>query len=381
MKKPNRPLIGIVLTGGGARAAYQVGVLRAICAITRFEENPFRIISGYSAGAINGTWLAGRTENFEGAVQSMWDEWAELTPEKVFNTEFPNVTIMAARWIKDRLFGGVHHNPRQINYLLDTLPLQNFIQTRIDYAHMKQHLDSGVLHGVSVTSVNYHTGQSVTFYSGNAEIEDWKSLNRISIRTDLNADHVIASSAIPIFFPPKKIGAYHFGDGMVRLNAPLSAAVKMGAERLMVIGIRGPSATTPPEAEANGHVTLGEIAGTILNGLFFDSLDADLARMARINRTVSLMSAEELSRGQDRLRAIRVLSMKPMEEVGQLPPGALQRMPATLSFLLKGIGLKENRGGDLLSYLSFEPKYILSLLEAGYEDTLKRKDEVLAFFD
>lgn len=380
MREPARARIGIVLTGGGARAAYQVGVLRAVSAITGFSENPFRIISGYSAGAINGAWLAGQSDNFEQAVESMWAEWASLTSEKVFNTDVPNVVVMALRWMKDRTLGGVHHNRKQINYLLDTLPLQNFIQTRINYNGIRQHLQAGKLHGISITSVNYHTGQSVTFYSGSQDIQDWESLNRVSLRTDLGPEHVIASSAIPIFFPPKKIGLYHYGDGMIRLNAPLSAAVKMGVEKLFVVGIRGASGQTVSEPELNGHVTLGEIAGTILNGLFFDSLDADLARMARINRTVSLMSEEELGRGADHLREIPVLTMKPQEEIGQLSACELGRLPATLRFLLKGIGLKDNRGLDLLSYLSFEPQYLRSLLESGYEDTMKRKDEIKDFF-
>lgn len=380
MREPTRARIGIVLTGGGARAAYQVGVLRAISAITNFTQNPFRIISGYSAGAINGAWLAGQAQNFEQAVESMWDEWAALTPDKVFNTDVPNVLYMAARWIKDRSFGGVHQNRRQINYLLDTMPLQHFIKSRIDYDGIRRHLENETLFGISITSVNYHTGQSVTFYSGNKDIQDWKSLNRVSVRTDLAAEHVIASSAIPIFFPPKQIGQYHYGDGMIRLNAPLSAAVKMGVEKLLVIGIQGANSQAVVEPEENGNVSLGEIAGTILNGLFFDTLDSDLARLERINRTVALMSEEELKRGKDHLRKIPVLVMRPGEQIGQLSECELSRMPGTLKFLLKGIGLRENRGLDLLSYLSFEPQYLRSMLEAGYADTMKRKSDIEEFF-
>lgn len=380
MREPTRARIGIVLTGGGAHAAYQVGVLRAISAITNFTQNPFRIISGYSAGAINGAWLAGHADNFEQAVESMWDEWAALTTDKVFNSDVPNVLYMAARWIKDRSFGGVHQNQRQINYLLDTSPLQKFIQTRINYEGLRRHLQNDTMFGISITAVNYHTGQSVTFYSGNKDIQDWKSLNRVSIRTDLGPDHVIASAAIPIFFPPQKIGDYHYGDGMVRLNAPLSAAVKMGAEKLLVIGIRGENSQLVAAPEQNGNVTIGEIAGTILNGLFFDSLDTDLARLERINRTVSLMSKEERERSKDHLRQIPVLVMRPGPETAQWPQCEFERMPGTLKFLLKGIGLKENRGVDLLSYLAFETQYLRSLLESGYEDTMKRKSDIEEFF-
>jgi NTE family protein len=369
---------GLVLTGGGARAAYQVGVLRAISDITQFKKNPFRVISGYSAGAINGTWLAGRTESFDQATEMMWQEWAAITTDKIFNTEMPNVLSIALRWLKDRSMGGMQSR-HQINYLLDTAPLHEFIKTRIDFKKLDEHVRSGELHGISVTAANYHTGHSVTFYSGHPEIKNWESLNRISVREELCAEHVMASSAIPIFFPPVKVKNSHYGDGMIRLNAPLSAAVKMGADRLLVIGIRGPSALSNQQPR-NGNVSLGEIAGTILNGLFFDSLDADLARMERINRTISVMSPTELLHQRDHLRYVPVLSLKPSEEIGDVPQCELARLPSTLRFLLKGIGLGEHHGLDLLSYLSFEPHYIQSLLRLGFEDTMAKKDQILDFF-
>lgn len=380
LRDPSTAKFGLVLTGGGARAAYQVGVLRAISAITKYETNPFRVISGYSAGAINGTWLAGRTENFALAATSMWEEWDKITSDRIFDTEMSTVISLGLRWIKDRTIGGLHHNRQQISYLLDTAPLQKFIQSKINYSSLRNHLASGAMYGISVTAANYHTGQSVTFYSGSSEIQDWQRLNRISVRTHLEAAHVIASSSIPIFFPPVKIGGAYFGDGMIRLNSPLSAAIKMGAERVLVIGIRGPSSVTTVNPAETDHVTLGEIAGTILNGLFFDSLDSDLARMARINRTLSLMNPEQRERQTDFLREVPMLALRPTTEVGHLSSCQLSRVPGTLRFLLKGIGLKEDRGTDLLSYLSFDPKYLHSLLEAGYEDTKQRRDEILDFF-
>jgi len=368
----------LVLTGGGARAAYQVGVLRAISEITKFENNPFKIISGYSAGAINGAWLAGQSENFNKATEGMWEEWAALSMDKVFNSQPHHMALMAVRWIKDRLFGSM--TTRQITYLLDTAPLQNFIKSRIDYRALNAHLSSGEMYALSITAANYRTGHSITFFSGSEDVPTWKSLNRMSVRTAIRPEHVIASSSIPIFFPPVKLIDGHYGDGMIRLNAPLSAAVHMGAQRLMVIGIRGPSSTSSHEGNGTDTVTIGEIAGTILNGLFFDSLDADLARLERVNRTISLMSDDERGRLPDRLRFIPVLSLKPSMEVGQMPTCELSRLPITLRYLFKGLGLTETKGLDLLSYLSFEPSYIRSLLELGYADTWQRKDQILEFF-
>ncbi|MGZ3745650.1 MAG: patatin-like phospholipase family protein [Pseudobdellovibrionaceae bacterium] len=370
---------GLVLTGGGARAAYQVGVLRGIFHLTQFEKNPFQVISGFSAGAINGTWLASCHEDFNRATQTLWEGWAALTSEQIFKTAPLPFLNIGFRWVKDRSFGGMGKK-QQITYLLDTSPLNQFIKSKINFQTLNDHLRAGILHGVSVTATNYHTGHSTTFFSGSSLIQDWQSLNRISRRSELSSHHVMASAAIPIFFPPVRIEDAFYGDGMIRLNAPLSAAIRMGADRLLVIGIRGPSSTSPTSPQTQETISVGEIAGTILNGLFFDSLDADLARSARINRTLSVMTASELAREPDKLRLIPVLALKPSEDIGNIPAVTLSRIPSTLRFLLKGLGLDEEKNKDLLSYLSFEPRYMRTLLELGYEDTLQKKDEILEFF-
>lgn len=379
IKESGPPLRGLMLTGGGARAAYQVGVLRGLSEFIRTEKNPFQIISGFSAGAINGTWVASRHENFALATQSMWEAWAGLKTEDIYKTAPLPLMNIALRWFKDRSLGGMGQK-QQITYLLDTSPLNQFIRTKINFENLNEHLRSGKIHGVSITAANYHTGHSTTFFSGSSEIQDWQSLNRISRRSDLAPHHVMASAAIPIFFPPVRINDAFYGDGMIRLNAPLSAAIRMGAESLLVIGIRGPSSTSPASEKTKETISLSEIASIILNGLFFDSLDADLERIARINRTLALMTPSERQNSPDHLRPIPVLSLKPSEDVGNMPACALSRIPYTLRFLFKGIGLSEEKNNDLLSYLSFEPRYIRTLLELGYEDTLQRKEKILEFF-
>jgi NTE family protein len=370
---------GLVLTGGGARAAYQVGALRAIAAITQFEKNPFQIISGFSAGAINGTWMASHACSFDKATELMWNEWAQLKPEDVFRTDMTSLSKIAVQWIRELSTGGMKKN--QVTYLLDTSPLYRFVENQINFKNLNEALERGDLHGISVTAANYQTGHSTAFFSGNSDIKNWEKLNRISVRTKITAKHVMASASIPIFFPPIRIGNAFFGDGMIRLNAPLSAAIHMGSDRLMVIGIRGPSSTSEASNKKSTSITLSEIAGTILNGLFFDALDADLARMERINRTLSLLSADDLKKHPDRLRPIPIISLKPSEEVACLPSEELGKMPPTIRFFLKGLGLKEEKGLDLLSYLAFEPKYLRSLLELGYDDTWAKKHQILEFFD
>jgi NTE family protein len=383
----SKPRIGLVLTGGGARAAYQVGVLRAIAEITGFERSPFQIISGFSAGAINGTWLASHTCSFEKATKAMWDEWSTLTTDRVFRSDLLSVSSIAAKWIQGLGLGGLRskdkshdETAKQITYLLDTTPLYQFIRSHIDFDTLNKFLHSGELYGLSVTAANYRTGHSTAFFWGHSAIKNWEKLNRISVRTEMTAEHVMASAAIPIFFPPVRIGDSFYGDGMVRLNAPLSAAIHLGSDRMMVIGIRGPSSTSEASNKKTSSISLGEIAGTILNGLFFDALDADLARMERINRTLSLISEEELQHHPDHLRPIPVMHMRPSEEVACLPAQELAMMPGTLRFFLRGLGLKEEKGTDLLSYLAFEPNYVQKLLELGYEDTWVRKDQILEFF-
>lgn len=376
-----RPKIrhALVLTGGGARAAYQVGALRAIASITKSPSNPFQIISGFSAGAINGTWLAGHSCNFERATENMWQQWSLMTPEKVYRTDMGSLSRIATQWIRELSMGGF--KKEQITYLLDTSPLARFLAENIDFKTLNEYLRKGDLYGLSVTAANYRTGHSTAFFWGHSQIKEWEKLNRISVRTEMTAQHVLASASIPIFFPPVRIGDSFYGDGMIRLNAPLSTAIHMGADRLMVIGIRGPSSTSEASNKKASSISLSEIAGTILNGLFFDALDADLARMERINRTLSLLSDEELKKHPDQLRRIPVICLKPSEEVACLPGQELYQMPRTLRFFLKGLGLKEQQGADLLSYLAFEPRYMKKLLELGYEDTIQKKHQILEFFD
>lgn len=378
-KKPVK--IGLVLTGGGARAAYQVGVLRAISVITKLEKMPFSIISGFSAGAINGTWLASRCENFDAATKSMWDAWASMTTDKVFTTDSISLARIALRWLKDRSLGGFMQRKSQINFLLDTSPLEKFIKTHIDFNALNDHLEANRIHAVAVTAANYRTGHSTVFFNGSPQIQDWQKFNRISVRSKIMPEFVMASAAIPIFFPPIPVGDSFYGDGMIRLNAPLSSAIHMGAEKLLIIGIRGPRPAFHSLTQTVSSISLSEIAGTILNGLFFDSLDADIDRMQRVNRTLAVMSYEELQQLPDQLRKIPILNLKPTEEMANLPECEMTTLPPTLNYVLRGIGVTPHKGKDLLSYLSFEPNYMQSLLKLGYEDTIRKKDQILDFFE
>lgn len=384
MKQKNgkkRKRVGIVLTGGGARAAYQVGVLRGIATLMGDSNNPFSIISGYSAGALNGAWLASQKGSFAEITEELWNHWSSLEAEDIFKVDALSLGQIALRWVKDRSFGGLLNQKKQITYLLDTRPLAELIQERIDFDTLNANIEKGLFHAVSFSATDYRTGHSVAFFNGHHEIKDWKRLNRISVRTRFASSHVMASTAIPIFFPPVQIGESFYGDGMVRLNSPLSAAIHLGAEKLLVIGIRGPSATSHPGKLETASISVGEIVGTILNGMFFDSLDSDLDRMLRINTAVAAMSPAEQAAQPLHLREIPILTLTPAQEFAEVSACEASRLPTSVNILLKGIGVSGGRGSDLLSYLAFEPTFLKSLLEAGYNDTLHRKEAVLKFFE
>ena len=379
MSKSNRPRTALVLSGGGARGAYQVGVLKAVAEVTGYKESPFDIVSGLSAGAINGTWIASHDESFPDVVESMWQAWAGISSDDIFKTNPFSLFSIGARWLIDRTFGGMNRK-HQITYLLDTAPLAKFLHEKIDFENLNHRLQAGKLYGVSVTAANYHTGMSTTFFGGDPEIPEWKKENRIGRRGEIHGRHVMASAAIPIFFPPVLIEENFFGDGVVRSSAPLSSAIHMGAQKLFLIGTRGSISSPPPPMEKD-FISIGEIAGTVLNGLFFDALDADYDRMLRVNRTLSTMTPEQLARQPDGLKTIPVFYVRPSRASrDDLGDCEINQAPSTLRYLFKGIGMDRHKGTDMLSYLLFEKKHIASLLELGYQDGLAQKEQILAFF-
>lgn len=372
--------IGLVLTGGGARAAYQVGVLRAISEICKLENNPFNVISGTSAGSINGAWIGASDERFNEMTHSMWNTWAGLEMNQVFRTDTATLFKTGTRWIKDLSFGGrfLHSN---INSLLDPSPLKNFIHSKIDFSKIKKNIVQQKIHGIAITATHYQSGSSVIYFDGHPSISSWNREWRSSCRATLHLDHVLASSAIPIFFPPVQLDGGFYGDGGIMLSAPLSPAIHMGADRILAIGIHHKPGVMPPAKRIDSKsITPGDIAGTLLNSLFFHSIDSDLERMNRINRTLSLLTKEQLLSEPDQLRHIPVLSINPSQDLGKIDLELFNRFPKTIRYLLRGLGASDLRSWDLMSYLAFESEYIKSLLKLGYNDAFEQKEKILKFF-
>jgi NTE family protein len=374
--------VGLVLTGGGARAAYQVGAMLALAEIRGSGPSPFRVLAGVSAGAINATSIAAGADEFPLAAARLADIWRGLTPDRVYRTDARGLVSVGSRWLKDLSAGGVLGSS-SINYLLDTAPLAELLRDALPVARISHLVRAGYLRGVAVSTTSYATGLAVTFYDGAKDIQPWFRRTRIGVRERLRLPHVLASSAIPIFFPPVRIKGLFYGDGCVRMNAPLSPAIHLGADRLIAVGVQNiPPVDLPRERARTArqdYLPPSEIAGVLLNAVFLDSIEADVERLERVNRTLDFIPPEQRGTTTQPLRSIPTLVLRPSEDLGTLASDQYHRFPRMLRYLLKGIGATGETGSDLLSYLAFEPEYVNRLMDLGYADTMRRRAEVEAF--
>lgn len=373
--------IALTLPGGGARAAYQAGVLRAISEICQFKESPFQIISGVSAGGINGMWLAAGCQNFDQSTRLMCDYWKSLTVSDVYKTDAITLMQTGASWIRDLSLGRwLKKNP--MTYLLDTTPLKAFLESKIDFTAIEKNLDSGLLYGLSLSATDYETGTGVTFFTGDEGIQPWAHTLSLGRRDALTIKHIMASAAIPIFFPPVRIHDRDYGDGGVGLKTPLSPAIRMGASRILVIGVQNPIDVTAGSAlKSPYHATLGDMAGVLLNSMFLNSLDSDVSQLNLINRTVSVFTPEQLKADVDRLHQVPALVIRPSQDLSMVGVKEFEHFPFTIRYLLKGLGITDKKGWDLLSYIAFDRVYSASLLDLGYHDAFAIKDKILEFFE
>ncbi|MFT3915858.1 MAG: patatin-like phospholipase family protein [Anaeromyxobacteraceae bacterium] len=375
---------GLVLSGGGARAAYQIGALRAIQEIVGPGQLPFDVVTGLSAGAINAVGLATMADDFEAVIGRLTEVWSNLTPDQVFRTGTFRLAGIGSRWIRDLSAGGLLGSSG-INYLLDPAPLRSLVTSVMPLGRMRRNLRAGRVHAVAVSATSYHTGAGVTFFEGSSEVKPWARSTRLGVRSRITIDHVMASAAIPVFFPPVRIGERFYGDGCVRMSHPLSPAIHLGARRIVAVTVkylRPPHETRSREAEDGAPdpaLSLSDIAGVLLNAVFLDSVDSDLERLDRINKTLALVPEDRRTPGDVELREIPVLVLRPSLDLGKLAKDEYLRFPRMLRFLLRGIGASSSGGADLLSYLAFEPFYLRRVMELGRSDTLARRDEVEAF--
>ena len=371
-----KPKTGLVLTGGGARAAYQVGVLKAIDELLAMpEQNPFHIVCGTSAGALNAATLAVFSDNFSAAVQNLRQVWENMRAHHVFRaTPLGTVVKGLAHWGATML---PVLEPGPIS-LLDNAPLQNLVTKSLDFSRIQENIDAGALYAVSITCSGYSSGESVSFYQGGPGLEAWERTQRIGCATPLGAEHLMASSALPFIFPAVKINREFFGDGSMRQIAPISPALHLGADRVLVIGTGRPNAEVP-RVRAHTYPSLAQIAGHAMNSIFLDSLSVDIERMQRINRTISLIPEEKAKAAGLSLRKVEVLVMSPSQSIERMAPRFLSELPWAARFMLRGVGAMSRSGSNLASYLLFESGFCRALIDLGYQDTMVRRTEVLEF--
>jgi len=376
-KAKKKPKLAIVMTGGGARAAYQIGVLKAIAELLPpASPSPFSIICGTSAGAINAASLAAKSDHFKHSVRRMHFVWSNFTCDQVFRTDIPGIMKTGAHWLFSMALGGLgKHSPI---YLLDRTPLRKLLEQYIDSSVFQRAIDNKTLHALSINATGYTSRQSVAFYHGHASIKKWKRAQRIGLSTRITVDHLMASSAIPFLFSPVKLNREFFSDGSIRQTAPISPALHLGADRVLVIG----NHQSEPKLERfsnNNPPTLGEIAGHTLNSIFLDSLDADIERLQRINKTVTLIGDRDREKHGVTLRQVEVQVVSPSQDIGKMAADHAHELPWSIKSLLRGIGAYSKTDSSFMSYLLFEKGYCNALIDLGYKDTQLEKENILHF--
>lgn len=386
------PTTGLVLTGGGARAAYQVGVLKAIAQIRREsiapESNPFPVITGTSAGAINAAALACRCADFDDGVRAMAEVWENFHAEQVYRSDSLGVIRTGARWLTMLSLGWViaRWSRARPKSLLDNTPAAMLLRRMVSTERLREVMRQGHLKALAVTASSYGSGMHVTFYDALEDILPWTRSQRIAVKTPIGVPHLMASSAIPFVFPaiPLEVDGRteYFGDGSMRQAAPISPAVHLGASRILIIGAGRMHEPPGARAHSGEYPNLAQIAGHALSNIFLDALAVDVERLQRINATLSLLPPE--ARRQTTLRPIELLVIAPSQRLDDIAAKHLGSLPVSVRTMLRGIGVsgrgEDARGAALASYLLFEAPYTRELVALGMADTLARRDDVRSFF-
>ncbi|WP_341236291.1 patatin-like phospholipase family protein [uncultured Limnobacter sp.] len=379
-------ITGLVLSGGGARAAYQVGVLHQLAKWFEQENKrefdfPFKILCGTSAGAINAAALACAGRNFYQSTDRMLKVWENFSSEQVFRSDSLGIIRTGARWLSALSIGWMLR--KRPKCLLDNSPLSHLMHQLLHFRRLDEALENGTIHALAVTASSYSSGRSVTFFQTQRAIESWARTQRVALPDRITVEHLLASAAIPFVFPAVKLNIEgqmeHFGDGSIRQLAPISPAIHLGANRVMVIGSsQSDKDHTQPVEVQNAYPSLAQIAGHAMASIFLDSLSIDIERLSRVNKTLGLLPPEMADKTT--LKPIELLVISPSERIDEIAARHTQDLPRPVRTLLSALGATEASGSSLASYLLFESNYTRELIRMGIADTIAKREAVFEFF-
>ncbi|HSW11614.1 MAG TPA: patatin-like phospholipase family protein [Solimonas sp.] len=393
-------MTGLVLTAGGARGAYQAGVLRRVSELPRLAgaASPFRIITGASAGAINGAAVATYSADFRHGATMLAKLWSQLNFTDVVRTDTPALLETGRRLALDMLFGGLGSAGRA-DALFDASPLQGFLAQHLPMDGIAKAIADGQLYALAITATGYHSGKAFTFIQGQPGHPLWNKSRRVALPVTLTADHIRASAAIPLVFPPVALttagSTAFFGDGALRLTTPLSPAIRLGAERLFAIGVRcqeSADSLLRSELSTAGELVsklqrppLSQICGVFLNAIFLDHLDADLDHLRRMNELVAAYhppvdrKPKNGKAVQEPMRVVKPLCIAPSADIAIIAKTLAHRMPRSIRYLMDGLGTPDAQSADLASFLLFDSVFTQELIQLGYRDAAQRIDEIEEF--
>lgn len=374
------------MTGGGARGAYQAGALRRIGEIPslRHQPSPFKILAGSSAGAINVGAVASMSRDFGQVTHLLAMLWSKLKIEDVFRTDIGSLSGRASRWLKDLTLGGILGGGRA-DSLLDASPLQHYLARNLPFWGIQECVDAGHIYALAISATHYHSGKAYTFIQGTPGHPVWTKSRRIALPCKIGVEHICASAAIPLVFQPVSVqlenGPSFFGDGCLRLHAPLSPAIRLGARKVFAIGVRSQIAAEQKslQSSAANPPPVAQVIGVCLNAIFLDHLDSDVEHLSRMNEILEGRVTAASTAAHEPMKRIDPMSLTPSVDIGLMAEQYYDKLPVTLRYFLEGLGTSRSESADLISYLLFDQTFTRALLDLGYRDAESRIDEIEAF--
>ena len=381
MRVVTEKVLGLAMTGGGARGAYQAGVLKRIGEIPRVQShgNPFPIIGGASAGAVNGAALAAGSNEFSHATKVVANLWANLKPSEVFRCDLVSQAHNSLIWILDLSFGGVMGGGNARSFL-DASPLRRYLNAHLDCSRIQENIRRGHLYALAISATNYNSGMSYLFIQGKKGHPIWNRSRRVTLATKITVDHICASAAIPLVFQPVRLaaarGSAYFGDGCLRLQQPLSPIIRLGAQKVFAIGVRCENREHHDEIAGVKDPSLAQVLGVLFNVMFLDHLATDIEHLERLNRLLEDGHITQTVEGCEKMRPLTVMMISPSVNLTEVAAHHQKDMPYLIQYFVNGLGRDAVSCSDLMSYLLFTSKYTRELIDLGYHDADERAGEI-----